>query len=158
VLECTGIEVMDSPCREEFRAAGARIDEGRDRLHIGAKLVEQGLERAARRVMLAGRDAAHDLELAGAKVYMGTGGQAVKVLGLEGVVRESALADNYHISRLCDALEQIHFHMRPVVTRDLATEHIDINQFYTCLAATTKHVMANAYCRNAWPSHVRWRN
>jgi trimethylamine--corrinoid protein Co-methyltransferase len=35
--------------------------------------------------------------------------------------------------------------MRPVVCRDLATEDIDLNQFYACLAATPKHVMANAY-------------
>src|SRR3546814_12724799 len=35
--------------------------------------------------------------------------------------------------------------MRPVVPRDLANEQIDVNQFYACLAATGKHVMANAY-------------
>ena len=145
VLERTGIEVMASPCREVFRAAGARVDETANRVHIGHELVEQGLERAARRVFLAGRDPTQDLELAGAKVYMGTGGQAVKVLGLDGVVRESVLADNYHIGRLCDTLEHVHFYMRPVVARDLATEDIDVNQFYACLASTTKHVMANAY-------------
>jgi trimethylamine--corrinoid protein Co-methyltransferase len=144
-LERTGIEVMASPCREVFRAAGARVDEAANRVHIGHELVEQGLERAARRVLLAGRDPTHDLELTGAKVYMGTGGQAVKVLGLDGVVRESVLADNYHIGRLCDTLEHVHFYMRPVVARDLATEDIDVNQFYACLASTTKHVMANAY-------------
>ncbi len=145
VLERTGIEVMDSPCREVFRAAGARVEEAKNRVYIGSELVEQGLEQAARRVVLAGRDPAQDLELTTAKVYMGTAGQAVKILGLDGVVRESVLADNYHIGRLCDTLEHIHFYMRPVVARDLATEDIDINQFYACLAATTKHVMANAY-------------
>src|SRR3546814_5102249 len=35
--------------------------------------------------------------------------------------------------------------MRPVVARDLANEQLDVNQFYACLAATPKHVMANAY-------------
>src|SRR3546814_11539862 len=35
--------------------------------------------------------------------------------------------------------------MRPVVARDLANEQLDVNQFYACLAATGKHVMANAY-------------
>jgi trimethylamine--corrinoid protein Co-methyltransferase len=35
--------------------------------------------------------------------------------------------------------------MRPVVSRDVAIEHIDVNQFYACLAATGKHVMANCY-------------
>jgi trimethylamine--corrinoid protein Co-methyltransferase len=145
VLERTGIEVLPSPCREVFRAAGARVDDAANRVFIGPELVEQGLARAAKTVLLAGRDPAHDLELGGARVYMGTGGQAVKVLDLNGEVRESRLADNYHIGRLCDPLEHIHFYMRPVVSRDLANEDIDANQFYACLAATRKHVMANAY-------------
>ncbi len=145
VLNRTGIQVAPSPCRETFRAAGCRIDDDRDRVYIGHKLVEQALATAAREVLLAGRSPQHDLRLGGRRVYMGTGGQAVKILDLDGRVRETRLSDNYDIGRLCDTLEHIHFYMRPVVPRDLATEQIDVNQFYACLAATQKHVMANAY-------------
>jgi trimethylamine--corrinoid protein Co-methyltransferase len=35
--------------------------------------------------------------------------------------------------------------MRPVVSRDIPPEDLDINQYYACLAATPKHVMANSY-------------
>src|SRR3546814_19564572 len=76
---------------------------------------------------------------------MGTGGQAVKILDLDGKVRETRLSDNYDIGRLCDTLDHIHFYMRPVVARDLANEQLDVNQFYACLAAPPTHVMANAY-------------
>lgn len=145
VLERTGIQVAASPCREVFRAAGCRIDEDHDRVFIGRKLVEAGLKTAAREVLLAGRSPQHDLRLGGQRVYMGTGGQAVKILDLDGKMRETRLSDNYDIGRLCDTLEHIHFYMRPVVPRDLANEQIDINQFYACLSATEKHVMANAY-------------
>jgi trimethylamine--corrinoid protein Co-methyltransferase len=145
VLERTGIQVAPSPCREVFRAAGCRIDEDADRVYIPAKLVEAALRSAAREVLLAGRSPQHDLNLGGRRVYMGTGGQAVKILDLDGRVRETRLSDNYDIGRLCDTLEHIHFYMRPVVARDLANEQIDVNQFYACLAATEKHVMANAY-------------
>ena len=72
-------------------------------------------------------------------------------MDLDGKVRESRLADNYHIGRLCDVLEHIHFYMRPVVSRDLPVEQIDVNQFYACLAATPKHVMANAYLAESAP-------
>src|SRR3546814_1146087 len=49
-------------------------------------------------------------------------------------------------SDVCSSdLDHIHFYMRPVVARDLANEQLDVNQFYACLAATPKHVMANAY-------------
>lgn len=145
VLQRTGIQVAASPCREVFRAAGCRIDDDNNRVFIDAKLVESSLRGAAREVLLAGRSEAHDLRLGGRRVYMGTGGQAVKILDLDGKVRETRLSDNYDIGRLCDTLEHIHFYMRPVVPRDLANEQIDVNQFYACLAATGKHVMANAY-------------
>ena len=145
VLERTGIEVVESPCREVFRKAGARVDADNDRVYLDARMVEEGLARAAKEVLLAGRAPRHDLRLGGPRVYMGTGGQAVKILDLDGGVRETRLSDNYHIGRLCDPLEHIHFYMRPVVSRDLANDDIDVNQFYACLAATEKHVMANAY-------------
>ncbi|MCK6450832.1 MAG: trimethylamine methyltransferase family protein [Alphaproteobacteria bacterium] len=151
VLERTGIQVMPSRCREVFRALGCRVDAARDRVHIPARLVERALASAAPVVTLAGRRPEHDLALGGTKVYLGTGGQAVKVLDLDGRVRESVLRDNYDIGRLVDTLEHIHFYMRPVVCRDLATEDIDVNQFYACLAATPKHVMANAYLADSVP-------
>ena len=146
VLERTGIEVMPSPAREIFARAGCRIDADRNRVFIPAKLIDAARASARSEVLLAAReDGEFDLHLGGTRVYLGTGGQAVKVMDLDGRVRESRLSDNYHIGRLCDALEHIHFYMRPVVSRDLAVEAIDVNQFYACLAATPKHVMANAY-------------
>jgi trimethylamine--corrinoid protein Co-methyltransferase len=152
VLDRTGIQVHASACREVFRRAGCRVDEDRNRVHIPPHLVDECVSSAARRVLLAGREERHDLELGGARVYMGTGGQAVKMLDLDGRVRETTLRDNYDIGRLVDTLEHIHFYMRPVVCRDVANEDIDVNQFYACLAATPKHVMANAYLPDSVPA------
>jgi trimethylamine--corrinoid protein Co-methyltransferase len=121
------------------------VDPDRNRVYIDHKLIERCLGLAARRVLLAGREGAPDCMLEDRRVYLGTGGQAVKVMDLDGTVRETCLADNYHIGRLCDTLEHIHFYMRPVVSRDVPIEAIDVNQFYACLAATGKHVMANCY-------------
>ncbi len=146
VLERTGIEVMPGPARDVFARAGCRIDSDRNRVFIPAQLIDAQRACARPEVLLAARaENALDLHLGGSRVYLGTGGQAVKVMDLDGIVRESRLADNYHIGRLCDALEHIHFYMRPVVSRDIPVETIDVNQFYACLAATPKHVMANAY-------------
>ncbi|WP_179188791.1 trimethylamine methyltransferase family protein [Kiloniella majae] len=145
VLERTGIEVTESPCRETFRKAGCRIDSSINRVFIPPELVEKAMSTMANEVLLAGRTPEHDLNLGSARVYMGTGGQAVKMLDLNGNVRETITSDNYHIGRLVDKLDNIHFYMRPVVCRDLENEDIDVNQFYACLAATNKHVMANSY-------------
>ena len=151
VLERTGIEVKESPCREVFRRAGCRVDDAGDRVYIDHKMVEEARSRAAKRVLLAGRTPEHDLDVGGSRVYMGTGGQAVNVMDLDGSVRETCLADNYHIGRLVDQLQHIHFYMRPVVCRDVPTEVIDVNQFYACLSSTAKHITANAYVKQSVP-------
>lgn len=145
VLERTGIEVGPGSCRDTFEKAGCRVDAANDRVHIPAKLIDEALEVARPEVLLAGREEKYDLKLGGRRVYMGTGGQAVKILDLNDEVRETSLLDNYNIGRLVDTLEHVHFYMRPVVCRDLTNEQIDINQLYACVSATTKHVMSNAY-------------
>jgi trimethylamine:corrinoid methyltransferase-like protein len=50
---------------------------------------------------------------------MGTGGAAVKVLDLDGQVRQSRLQDLFDIGRLVTALDNIHFYLRPVVALDI---------------------------------------
>lgn len=145
VLAKTGIEVTESPCRDTFEQAGCEIDKEKNRVFIPAHLIDKARELARPEVLLAGRDEKFDLKLGGRKVYLGTGGQAVKILDIDDKVRETTLADNYHIGRLVDTLDHIHFYMRPVVCRDLTNEQIDINQLYACMSATKKHVMSNAY-------------
>jgi trimethylamine--corrinoid protein Co-methyltransferase len=146
VLERTGVEVMPSECREIFRVAGARVADGENRVYIPPAMVEDALAQAPPEVVLCGRDPKHDLTLGGTRVYMGTGGAAVKVLDLEtGYVRESKLADVAAIGRLVDALDNIHFYLRACVARDIPTELLDTNTYYAALANTSKHVTGNCF-------------
>ncbi|MBL8058419.1 MAG: trimethylamine methyltransferase family protein [Anaerolineales bacterium] len=145
VLEETGIEVMPSACREVWRQAGARIDAERNRVFIPRALISQGLASAAHEVRLCGQLPEHDLLLGGTRVYMGTGGAAVKLLDLDGHVRATRLQDLFDIGRMVTALENIHFYLRPVVARDIPVEALDINTVYASLAATPKHVMCNSF-------------
>ena len=145
VLEETGVEVMPSPCLEVWRRAGARIDADRNRVFVPRALVELALASAAREVRLCGQAPEHDMTLSGSRVYLGTGGAAVKVLHLDGQVRPSRLEDVYDIGRLVDTLDHIHFYLRPVVARDLPNELLDVNTYYAALAATRKHVMGNCF-------------
>lgn len=146
VLERTGIEVMPSACREIFRAAGARVVDAENRVYIPRAMVEDALAKAPNQVLLAGRDPQKDMLLGGARVYMGTGGAAVKVLDLDsGFARESTLADVAAIGRLVDALDNIHFYLRACVARDIPAELLDINTFYASLSSTGKHVTGNCF-------------
>lgn len=146
VLEQTGIEVLPSECREIFRAGGARIDETHNRVFIPRRMVESALASAPREVVMCGRDPKHDLVLGGRRVYMGTGGAAVKVLDLETQrVRESTLADVAKIGRLVDKLDNIHFYLRACVARDIPIELLDTNTYYAAITNTTKHVTVNCF-------------
>jgi trimethylamine---corrinoid protein Co-methyltransferase len=146
VLERTGIEVQPSECRDIFAAAGARVDTTENRVFIPRSMVEDALACAPNEVVLCGRDPRHDLVLGGTRVYMGTGGAAVKVLDLRTQrVRESTLADVALIGRLVDALDNIHFYLRACVARDIPVADLDLNTYYAALANTTKHVTGNCF-------------
>ncbi|MGQ0601582.1 MAG: trimethylamine methyltransferase family protein, partial [Anaerolineales bacterium] len=145
VLEETGIEVMPSDCREVWRKAGARIEADRNRVFIPRQLIQHGLSSAAREIRLCGQIPEHDMLLGGARVYLGTGGAAVKILDLNGQVRPTRLQDLFDIGRMVNALENIHFYLRPVVARDIAVEALDLNTYYASLVATPKHMMGNCF-------------
>ncbi|MDH3674991.1 MAG: trimethylamine methyltransferase family protein [Anaerolineae bacterium] len=146
VLERTGVEVVESPCRDILEQAGAQIDRVRNRVFIPRALVERTLKTVNRDVVLYSKDGHTDLHLRNKRVHLGTGGAAVQVLDLEhGQLRESRLRDLYDIGRLVESLNHIHFYLRPVVARDISNEDIDVNTFYACLAATNKHVMGGCY-------------
>ena len=146
VLERTGVEVVESECRRIFEQAGARIDQGRNRVFIPRGLAEAGLQTVNRDVVLYSQDGQTDLHLRGKRVHLGTGGAAVQIIDLEhGHVRETCLRDLYDIGRLVETLDNIHFYLRPVVARDLSNDDIDLNTFYACLSATNKHVMGGCY-------------
>ena len=146
VLERTGIEVMPSECREIFRQAGARIDEENNRVFISRSMVEDALAAAPNEVILCGRDPKHDMLLGGQRVYMGTGGAAVKVLDIDTRrARESTLADVAQIGHLVDALDNIHFYLRACVARDIPVELLDTNTYYAAITNTTKHVTVNCF-------------
>jgi trimethylamine--corrinoid protein Co-methyltransferase len=145
VLEETGIQVFPSPCQDVWRSAGAHIDQTSHRVFVPRTLVTQALNTAARQVKLHGQRPEYDLDLGGTRVYMGTGGAAVKVLDLDGQVRQSRLQDLFDIGRLVTALDNIHFYLRPVVALDIPIQTLDLNTYYACLSATPKHVMGNCF-------------
>lgn len=150
VLEQIGIELMPSEARDIFEEAGAKINPDKNRVYIPRALVEEALSTAQNEVLLAGRHPKHDMRLGGKRVYMGTGGAAVKILDFDtGHVRETTLKDVAQVGRLTDALENIHFYLRCCVARDVPNELLDVNTFYASITNTTKHVTGNAFTPEA---------
>ncbi len=139
VLERTGLGDAIPSCMALVTEAGGRLTEG-GRLCFPPALVEDTLAKASRGWMLHGHDPAHDLDISGARVHFGTAGAAVEILDIETrTFRETILADLYDMARLIDTLEHIHWCLRPVVARDMATPRdLDINTAYAVMTGTAK--------------------
>ena len=145
ILESIGITYesgLDATL-EMLEAAGATVDRKQARVTFPPKLVIDQAAKALRQVMLYSRDGKNDLDLNRHQVYLGTGGAAIKILDLEsGQARPSTLNDLFQLGRLVDALDNIHFFLRPCIPTDIPQTAYDVNVFYACLKATAKHVMA----------------
>jgi trimethylamine--corrinoid protein Co-methyltransferase len=146
VLERTGVQVEEPEALRLFQDAGALVDRDAVRVRLPRALVEDAVDWAPERVVLAGRDPRWDLELEGARVHIGTGGAALTVLDLEtGRPRPAVLRDVVELARLVDALENVHFYLVPVYPTDVGKEVVDLNTTYAGLANTTKHVQTGVY-------------
>ena len=144
VLAHTGVQVENEEALALYREGGARID-GR-RVYIPGEMVEEALENAPARVLLAGRDPAQDVVLEGKRVYAGTGGSPTMVLdpGAD-TVRPATLRDLVDLARLADALPHCDFVVIPLTPTDVPDEAVPANRFYACLAHTGKHVMGGVF-------------
>lgn len=145
VLERTGVKIDPSEARDILERGGAQVDTATERVYIPRAMVEEALAKACHQFVMPGRSPEHDMIMGGSRVYMGTGGAAVKVMDLDGRVRSAQLADIARIGKLVDGLENIHFYLRPVEPTDMPNEVLDINKTYAAVTNTTKHVMVSAY-------------
>jgi trimethylamine--corrinoid protein Co-methyltransferase len=122
--------------------AGAKVDPGSARIFFPRDMVLEQVGKAPDKFVLYSRDKKDDLDLGEDRVYLGTGGAALKVLDLEtGHPRPSTLMDLYHFGQLVDQLENVHFFLRPCVPTDIPESLRDVNIAYSCFQSTSKHVM-----------------
>ncbi|HDR16770.1 MAG TPA: trimethylamine methyltransferase [Desulfobacteraceae bacterium] len=126
-----------------LESAGAKVDAGTARVTFPRTFIEEHIRSAPESVILYSRDGENDLDLGEDRVHLGTGGAAVRIVDMEtGLYRSTTLKDLYLLGRLVHKLENIHFFLRPCIPRDIPETAYDVNVFYTCFRATTKHVMA----------------
>lgn len=144
ILERTGVQVEEPEALRLFTEAGT--DVGGNRVRLPQSLIEDTLDKAPSRVVLAGRNPDNDLILEGARVHIGTGGAALQVLDLEtSKIRKAVLRDVADMARIVDALDNIHFYLIPIYPTDMSKENVEINKYYASLANTSKHVQAGVY-------------
>ena len=141
ILAQIGIGGTPDWLRTRFDELGAKArDDGR--VTFPRPVVEKALARAAHHAALPGFVEQKGLQIGGGYVHIGTGGAAVEVLESDThQFRESTLSDLYQMMRVLDVCPNIHYGVRPLIARDMATPfELDINQAYTCVKATGKPI------------------
>jgi len=145
VLERVGLRVESEKFLKIYSDLGAKADFKTGIVKIPPKVVEEALKVVPHRVVLYGRRPEHTMELSDAKVYLGTGGAAVRIIDLEaGEARPTTLQDQADLAFLVENLENVHFFQCPVVCTDVPKEALTVNSFYAALSGTTKHVQESA--------------
>ncbi|MDY6793161.1 MAG: trimethylamine methyltransferase family protein [Thermodesulfobacteriota bacterium] len=145
ILEKTGISYEEGlgSTAEMLEKNGALLDRDKRKIKFSKDLLMDQAAKAPEQVILYGQDSKNDLNLSEDRVYLGTGGAAIKIIDPEtDEVRSTTLADLYNVSRLVGQLDNIHFLVRPCIPTDIPENAYDINMYYACLKATTKHVMS----------------
>ncbi|MGD2187301.1 MAG: trimethylamine methyltransferase family protein [Desulfobacterales bacterium] len=145
VLEKTGFsyEAGLDETLEMMAEFGMVVDRKEARIYFPRNKLMEQVSKAPQQVVLYSRDGKNDLYLEEDRVYLGTGGAAIKILDLETAeARHTTLKDLYDLGRLVDQLDNIHFFLRPCIPKDIPEALYDENVFYACLKATAKHVMA----------------
>jgi len=141
VLEQVGVAFPSRAARELLADAGARVDAGTGVVHIPASLVERALATAPREVLLAGRDAAHDVRCDGGAVRLTLDGTGAYTLDhRSGERRASTMRDLAEASLIADAAPEIGVVWNIVSAADAPANTQVLDELETCLTNTGKHV------------------
>ena len=144
VLQVTGTHVYQGEALELLRGAGCVVQDD-TRVFIPAWLVENSLESAPSRIVLAGRDREKRVALEKNQIYYGTGSDCPFILDpYTGERRRYTFEDVYRAAKIADALPHIDFHMSLGLTSDVPIGTYDRHQFMAMLKGTTKPFVITA--------------
>lgn len=141
VLEYSGLYVQSSDALDIYEDGGCLADRERRIVRIPASVVEEAINSAPRKVLLAGRKPEHDLVLENGRVYFCPFGEGVMVIDpYSGEYRQSTKADKGNVARLVDALDNYDMLENTVAPRDVHPEMESLHNYEVTVANTTKHV------------------
>ena len=140
VLERTGLFVETDEALEVFDGAGAEIDRKQNIVRIPPQLVEDAIESAPSRILLAGRDPQHDKELGTGRVYFTNFSEGIEVVDpFTGERRVPVKNDLANAARLVDYLDEIDVCEKAVGSSDVPPNLLPLHNAEAMLTNTTKH-------------------
>ncbi len=144
VLENVGISFPSRRALDVLAAGGAAVDRERQLARLPRDLVAQCLSTAPREVLLAARNAAHDIALGTPRplVCCADGEGTLVVDDETGGVRDATLEDMRDVCRLYDALPEIDFLWTSLAAPSLDPAAAPLIVDATALRSSSKHLQS----------------
>jgi len=134
-----GVRVEYPPALALFRDHGCRVDFDRRIVFIPEHLLRQALATAPSHFTLCGSSPEWDVSVDLDRIYTIGGSCALEVLDLEGVRRRATLQDLVDLTRLQDALENLHIMHSLVVPQDIPQPGFERIMFANVVPHTTRN-------------------
>ncbi len=139
VLEKTGVEIPHPEVLSRFKAAGAKVDEAKNRVRIPPALVMRLLSKTGKQFAIFGRDPKHKARFGfGERNYNGIAGEAMMVDEIGQQRRFPKLEDVANAARVGDALKNITIPGAMADPHELPVEWRCVQVAATMLKNTTK--------------------
>jgi trimethylamine--corrinoid protein Co-methyltransferase len=146
ILEEVGVLVHEHDFLRFLADNGANVDLEKKRAKMPSDLVEECIKKTPKRTILHAANMKHDVELGDGKIYAHPVGGASNVIDLDsGEIRPSTLKDVENLTKVVDALPNIHTTTMIVYPSDVPERLRDIYAVEAILRNTGKNVDATPY-------------
>lgn len=143
VLERTGVEVHEKRALKLLKEAGCIVQDRR--VKFPPSLVEDAIEQAPERVILADSSGKRRIFLERGRIYFGLGNDLAYFQDpFTQEVRPSLLKDVEHVAIIAEKLENIDFIASLALASDVTKELVDLYHFRALSTFSTKPILASA--------------
>ena len=140
ILEKTGLFIETDEALEVFDGAGAEVDRQNKIVKIPPRLVEDAIQSAPSKIVLAGRDPRHDKVLEAGRVHFTNFSEGIEVIDpFSGERRAPLKADLANAAKLVDSLDEIDVCEKAVGSGDVPQAVLPLHNAEAMLTHTTKH-------------------
>lgn len=146
VLENAGVKFESERALKILKDHGAKVDFDSHIAKISPQMVDDAIKKTPQGFTLYNREGAVAAEMFGTKSHFDPGSSVIKFMESDGKkVRRTQAKDLVQISRVNDALENIHLQSTSVVCYDVPELIGDSYRLYLCLKNSPKAIITGAF-------------
>jgi len=156
ILEEVGVLIHEHDFLNFLADAGVKVDLDKKRAKIPSALVNECIKKAPKHVTFYARDSKYDVEFVDGKIYTHPVGGATNIIDLDsGAVRPATRKDVENLTRIVDALPNIHTGTMIVYPNDVPERLRDVHAVEAILRNTGKNFDATPYTDESFPFIIK---